>query len=136
MMTSRTTRTNSNSNSSRRNLFHQHLSRRPTASSTATSATTTIQTPAEEADEEIVVRDKDGSYQFEVPGIPTAGQDEVTEKEREDARLAEAVKYHLRDRNRRPSEPAELLAAVQHSLRETAASLKDDNWMYEAEDER
>ena len=75
----------------------------------------------------------------------------------EDARLAEAVKYHLRDRNRRPSEPAgvhpllqtpvygalltseslsELLAAVQNSLRETAASLKDDSWMYEAEDER
>lgn len=81
-MTSRTTRNNSSA-SSRRNLFHQHLSRRPTASSTGTSVTTTIQTPTEDASEEIVIRDKDGSYQFEVPGLPVAGQDEVTEKESE-----------------------------------------------------
>lgn len=76
----------------------------------------------------------------------------------EDARLAEAVKYHLRDRNRQPSEPAgmfsffatsgigwwallaerdllELLAAVQQNLRDIAASLREDNWMYEPEDD-
>lgn len=80
-----------------------------------------------------MVRDKNGNYQFEVPSIREAGQDEVLDKESmslanesgttnnnqdtlsantgEDARLAEAVKYHLRDRNRQPSEPAGMGAA-------------------------
>ena len=76
--------TNSNSNTTRRNPFHQRLGRRPTVNSTATSATATtiIQGPAGDATEEIVVRDKDGKYQFEVPSILAAGQDLTSEKDR------------------------------------------------------
>lgn len=82
-MTSRTTRA-SNHTGARRNLFHQHLSRRAPASSTGTSATTTIQVAtaaSEDTSEEIVVRDKNGEYQFEIPTMPVAGQDETLEKE-------------------------------------------------------
>ena len=68
----------------------------------------------------------------------------------EDARLAEAVKALARDRNRQPtgkstSNPLkvlplncrspELMTAVQASLRSKVASLQEDNWMYEAEEE-
>ena len=76
--------TNNKSNTTRRNPFHQPLSRRPTASSTATSATATtiIQDPPGDATEEIIVRDKDGKYQFEVPSILVAGQDLTSEKDR------------------------------------------------------
>lgn len=79
-MTTRTTRA-SNNPGARRNLFHQHLSRRAPASSTGTSATTTIQAASEDTSEEIVVRDKNGEYQFEIPTMPVAGQDEAMEKE-------------------------------------------------------
>ena len=79
-MSSRSTRTNVTTNT-RRNLFHQHLSRRPTASSTAGTSATTIQAVSEDTGDEIVVRDKNGNYQFELPVMPIAGQDEVMEKE-------------------------------------------------------
>jgi hypothetical protein len=45
------------------------------------------------------------------------------------------VKHHLRDRNRAPSEPAELLEAVRAVLRAKVAQLAEDEWMYEAESE-
>lgn len=57
------------------------------------------------------------------------------EQEKERQRLADAVKHHQRDRNRAPSEPAELLEAVRTSLRAKVAALAEDNWMYEAEDD-
>ncbi|PQE21627.1 UPF0220 domain protein [Rutstroemia sp. NJR-2017a WRK4] len=50
-------------------------------------------------------------------------------------RLADAVKHHQRDRNRAPSEPAELYEAVRASLRAKTAALAEDNWMFEAEPE-
>ena len=50
-------------------------------------------------------------------------------------RVADAVKHHLRDRNRAPSEPAELLEAVRGVLRGKVAQLGEDDWMYEAESE-
>lgn len=50
-------------------------------------------------------------------------------------RLADAVKHHLRDRNRAPSEPAELLDAVRAVLRAKVTQLSEDEWMYEAESE-
>jgi hypothetical protein len=50
-------------------------------------------------------------------------------------RVADAVKHHLRDRNRAPSEPAELLEAVRGVLRGKVAQLAEDDWMYEAENE-
>ncbi|KAI9884122.1 MAG: hypothetical protein M1823_004094 [Watsoniomyces obsoletus] len=110
-------------------LMSKRIVRVPTSS---TSASTTIQ---DDPEEEIVIRDQEGGFQFEVPGIPLA-QNTTTQKEREKERLAEAIKYHQKNRLRHPSDPAELLTAVHHSLRETAASLKEDNWMYEGEDEK
>jgi len=62
-----------------------------------------------------------------------AGDAHEDEKERQ--RLADAVKHHQRDRNRAPSEPAELLEAVRASLRAKVAALAEDNWMYEREEE-
>lgn len=45
------------------------------------------------------------------------------------------MKHHLRDRNRAPSEPAELLDAVRAVLRAKVTQLAEDDWMYEAESE-
>jgi len=127
----------------RRNLFHQHLtSRRPTTSSTSTSAETLrLDTEAESETSDIVIRDKNGDYELGDPPIPPlddqeepdANDEHDDEKERQ--RIADAVKHHQRDRNRAPSEPAELLDAVKASLRAKVAALADDNWMYEAEDD-
>ncbi|RAL58493.1 hypothetical protein DID88_005197 [Monilinia fructigena] len=50
-------------------------------------------------------------------------------------RLNDSIKHHQRDRNRVPSEPAELLEAVRNILRAKTAALSDDNWMFEAETE-
>ncbi|KAB8291732.1 hypothetical protein EYC80_006529 [Monilinia laxa] len=57
------------------------------------------------------------------------------EEEKERQRLNDSIKHHQRDRNRAPSEPAELLEAVRNSLRAKTAALSDDNWMFEAENE-
>ena len=40
-----------------------------------------------------------------------------------------------RNRTLQPGEPAELLTAVQASLRRKVASLDADDWMFEGEDE-
>ncbi|KAF8865956.1 hypothetical protein BDZ45DRAFT_668364 [Acephala macrosclerotiorum] len=123
----------------RRNLFHQHLSRRPTTSSTSTSTETLRLDIEPESDtSEIVIRDKNG--EFGIEDLPMTSPDEheegadEKEDEKERQRLADAVKHHQRDRNRAPSEPAELLEAVRSSLRTKVAALAEDNWMYEAED--
>jgi len=63
------------------------------------------------------------------------GNGDAQEDEKERQRLVDAVKHHQRDRNRAPSEPAELLEAVRTSLRAKVAALAEDNWMYEAEEE-
>jgi len=89
-----------------------------------------------------VIRDKNGEY--EVEGLDmrmgceeeAEGEEEGREGEKERQRLADAVKHHTRDRNRAPSEPAELLDAVRTSLRAKVAALVEDNWMYEAEQEQ
>ncbi|KAI9859353.1 MAG: hypothetical protein M1813_006690 [Trichoglossum hirsutum] len=154
-MSTRSTTSRSGAPGVRRNLFHHHLSRRPTTSSTSTSASTLPASP-EDTSADIVIRDKNGNYQVEIPLMPEERQQETMEKEKEDARLAEAVKHHSRDRNRQPTGKVaniqtlapkdvmlnnfffnggvELMAAVQASLRSKAASLQEDNWMYEAED--
>lgn len=112
----------------RRNLFHQHLSRRPTTSSTSTSTETLRLDIEPESDtSEIVIRDKNG--EFGIEDLPMTSPDEHEEgadekdDESEDSRsimdeweadtgieerqrLADAVKHHQRDRNRAPSEPA------------------------------
>jgi len=49
----------------RRNLFHQHLSRRPTTSSTSTSAETLrLDTEHESETSDIVIRDKNGDFEI------------------------------------------------------------------------
>ncbi|CZS93686.1 uncharacterized protein RAG0_03855 [Rhynchosporium agropyri] len=126
----------------RRNLFQQHLTRRPTTSSTSTSAETLrLDVDPESDSSDIVIRDKNGEFEIEDLPVQTFdeqdegahGEEKEDEKERQ--RLADAVKHHQRDRNRAPSEPAELLEAVRASLRAKVNTLAEDNWMYEAEDE-
>ncbi|TAQ85055.1 hypothetical protein B7494_g6610 [Chlorociboria aeruginascens] len=122
----------------RRNLFQQHLTRRPTTSSTSTSAETLrldIEHSSETSD--IVIRDKNGDYDVGDPPLQSLDEPEecgivdAHEDEKERQRLADAVKHHQRDRNRAPK----LLEAVKSSLRAKIAALAEDNWMYEAEEE-
>lgn len=56
----------------RRNLFHQHLSRRPTTSSTSTSAET-LRLDSDHGSEtaDIVIRDKNGEFDISDPPMPT-----------------------------------------------------------------
>jgi len=126
----------------RRNLFHQHLSRRPTTSSTSTSAETLrLDNELESEGSDIVVRDRNG--EFEVAEPVASGQEagdggdegRAVEDEKERKRLAHAVKDHQREKTRAPSEPAELLEAVKARLRANIAALSEDNWMYETEEE-
>ncbi len=52
----------------RRNLFHQHLSRRPTTSSTSTSAETLrLDIEPESDSSDIVIRDKNGDFEIGDP---------------------------------------------------------------------
>jgi hypothetical protein len=114
----------------RRNLFHQHLSRRPTTSSTSTSAETLrLDVEADSETSDIVIRDKNGDFEVGDPPIPELDEQEETghQEAQEDEstsqscgdfslgaynvieerqRLVDAVKHHQRDRNRAPSEPA------------------------------
>jgi hypothetical protein len=63
----------------RRNLFNSNLSRRPTrSSSTTSSAPTLIENPLEpsvpqEASSEILVRNANGDYAVQLPGVPPIG---------------------------------------------------------------
>lgn len=62
----------------RRNLFHQHLSRRPTTSSTSTSAETLrLDNEHEPETSDIVIRNKDG--EFEIGDPQMQGLDEQEE---------------------------------------------------------
>lgn len=71
--------TNSRSTTAvRRNLFHQHLSRRPTTSSTSTSAETLrLDTGHESETSDIVIRNKDGEFEIGDPQVQ--GLDEQEE---------------------------------------------------------
>jgi hypothetical protein len=65
-------------NNVRRNLFHQHLSRRPTTSSTSTSAETLrLDIEPESDSSDIVIRDKNG--EFEIGDPPMQSFDEQEE---------------------------------------------------------
>ncbi|KAJ5882214.1 uncharacterized protein N7529_000886 [Penicillium soppii] len=99
---------------------------------------------------DIVVRDKNGGYKLDIPTLPPAlvedadelaeldeerafGAAELTgiDKERFEAALVEMM---IRHRNRQANdEPDEILKIVHESLRKKAASLDDDNWMFESE---
>jgi len=63
----------------RRNLFHQHLSRRPTTSSTSTSTETLrLDIEPESDSSEIVIRDKNG--EFEIGDLPMTSFDDEHEE--------------------------------------------------------
>ena len=64
----------------RRNLFHHTLSRRPTSASTSTSATTLQENPQDES-LDIVVKDRNGNYQVQVPLLPPLDEDEAQEED-------------------------------------------------------
>ncbi|TVY32962.1 hypothetical protein LSUB1_G006632 [Lachnellula subtilissima] len=126
----------------RRNLFHQHLSRRPTTSSTSTSAETLRLDIEPESDtSDIVIRDKNGEFEVGDPPMGSFdeqedGNSDALEDERERRRLADAVKHHTRDRNRPPSEPAgKTPRSCEDQPPREVAALAEDNWMYEAEEE-
>lgn len=77
---SRTTATNTTG--VRRNLFHHHLSRRPTSASTSTSATTLQESPQEDS-AEIVLKDRNGNYQVDIPLLPPLDEEQIQEEEAE-----------------------------------------------------
>ena len=91
----------------RRNLFHHQLSRRPTNTSISTSGST-LQESIYDDSSDIVMRDRNGNYQVQVPLLPPVDDEQAqeeeanAEREKLDARLLEMYK----DRSLQPSEPA------------------------------
>lgn len=74
-----TSRTAANTTSHvRRNLFHHHLSRRPTSASTSTTATTLFESPQDNSSD-IVMRDKNGNYEVENPSLPVMDDEALPE---------------------------------------------------------
>ena len=67
------------SSSVRRNLFHHTLSRRPTSASTSTSATT--QEGSQDEISDIVVKDRNGNYEVQVPLLPPLDEDQAQEED-------------------------------------------------------
>ncbi|KAJ5139078.1 uncharacterized protein N7515_003926 [Penicillium bovifimosum] len=97
---------------------------------------------------DIVVRDKSGSYKLEIPTLPSAliGEDGEELEQAEDGGFhaeltgtdkekfeAAVVEMMIRHRNRQTNGEDEILGMVHESLRRKAASLDDDNWMFEPE---
>jgi hypothetical protein len=77
----------------RRNLFHQHLSRRPTTSSTSTSAETLrLDTEHESETSDIVIRNKDGEFEIGDPQVQ--GLDEQEECG-QDAQEDESMRFDV-----------------------------------------
>ncbi|KAK3378545.1 hypothetical protein B0H63DRAFT_525765 [Podospora didyma] len=113
------------SSSVRRNLFQSQLTRRPTATiSGKSSSTTTTSTSGEtlrldedpessaESCSDIVIRDKNGEIELTDPSTPPLDDpdemlalDTQQESEKERQRLAEAVKQHQIDQNNVPAQP-------------------------------
>ncbi|KAJ5545373.1 hypothetical protein N7535_006238 [Penicillium sp. DV-2018c] len=129
------------------------LSSRPSHRAKTTSSNPAAPTRALKSLEsrDIVVRDKSGSYKLEIPTLQSAliGEDgeelgehaeeggfrssELTGTDKEKFEAA-VVEMMIRHRNRQTNgEPDEILGMVHESLRRKAASLDDDNWMFEAE---
>src|SRR3954447_1494261 len=82
--------TNRSTTGVRRNLFHQHLSRRPTTSSTSTSAETLrLDTDHGSETSDIVIRDKNGD--FEVGEALVDDLDDADHEVHEEAREDESA---------------------------------------------
>ncbi|RMJ26736.1 hypothetical protein PHISP_02390 [Aspergillus sp. HF37] len=158
----------------RRNLFSHNLSRRPVSAApnplsqgpgdarqprgekaASSNSTTSTLTSTSSDNGDIVVKDKNGGYELDIPVLAPLGDEEDgqlsgvdegggaaatstdstgdTEKEKIEASLMELMG---RNRNRQLShEPAEILNLIQQSLRNKVAALEEDNWMYEPENE-
>ncbi|KAL8674601.1 MAG: hypothetical protein Q9168_000976 [Polycauliona sp. 1 TL-2023] len=86
---------------------------------------------------DIVMRDHNGDPQFQMPQISIPLDDHQhgggAGNEDEKQRLEERILDMYKSRNLVPGDKAELLSAVQASLRRKVAALAEDNWMYEAE---
>ncbi|KAL9641042.1 MAG: hypothetical protein Q9204_000355 [Flavoplaca sp. TL-2023a] len=130
----------------RRNLFHNHhLIRRPTgatvagattASNVSSSSTTMPEVSRYDDTSDIVMRDHNGDPQYQMPQLSLPMVDEQngsggTEEEKE--RLEERILETYKSRSLVPGDKAELLSAIQASLRRKVAALAEDNWKYEAE---
>lgn len=77
--------TSRSTTSVRRNLFHQHLSRRPTTSSTSTSAETLrLDTEHESETSDIVIRNKDGEFEIGDPQMQGLDEQEDGEQTAQD----------------------------------------------------
>ena len=64
----------------RRNLFHPHLSKRPTSAATS-EATTVLESPPHDESSDIIIRDKHGNYQVQVPALPAVDDEQLPEDE-------------------------------------------------------
>ena len=65
----------------RRNLFHHHLSRRPTGTSTSTSSIPQQQARVSEEENEIVARDSDGNYVLRIPALPPLDEEQMQDED-------------------------------------------------------
>ncbi|KAL2216914.1 hypothetical protein M432DRAFT_633376 [Thermoascus aurantiacus ATCC 26904] len=137
-------------------------SQRPTSTSTAASSSSLSSGPVDNG--EIVVRDKNGGYKLDIPILPpvlagddgdgdamegvedgrpstgsgaTGGSEDTEISGREKEKIeASLVEIMCRNRSRQmSSEPNEILNLIHQSLRKKVASLEEDKWMYEVEDE-
>ncbi|KAL6719597.1 hypothetical protein ACLMJK_001517 [Lecanora helva] len=130
----------SNTGNVRRNLFHHQLSRRPTSASTSTSGTTLLDSVQDDGSD-IVVRDRNGKYDVQIPDLQPLVDDTHGHQQEEEAandrdKIDTLLLERYKDRSLQPGELGELLAAVQASLRRKAASLDEDKWIFEADQEK
>lgn len=73
-----------------RKLFHKHLSRRPTSTSTSTSATTLQESPQDNTSD-IVVRDHNGNYSVDVLPSPPIEEDQAAPEDPADEKESRLI---------------------------------------------
>ncbi|KAF2841439.1 hypothetical protein M501DRAFT_1000657 [Patellaria atrata CBS 101060] len=112
----------------RRNLFSASLSRRPTTSSTSTSATT-LHANEDETARDLIERDESGAVQFTQLNIAPLPADEEKDEREAENKLIETYRKHQQH-----IDPAEVMATLKASLQAKVASLDEDKWMFEEED--
>ena len=64
----------------RRNLFSSQLSRRPTSTSTSSSATT-LYTPSYDSSSDVIVRDRNGNCQVGILSVPPQDEEQAQEED-------------------------------------------------------
>ncbi|KAL8734485.1 MAG: hypothetical protein Q9166_001384 [cf. Caloplaca sp. 2 TL-2023] len=128
----------------RRNLFHSHMTRRPTGAAAAGTTTApnnnknTFMPEMQRHDDssDIIMRDHNGDPQFQMPQMLPMDDEQNGGNEEERERLEERILETYKSRNLLPGDKMEFLSAVQASLRRKVAALDEDNWIYEAEEAR